>query len=86
MHFADASVYISCAMMLSVFDFSKSLENGQVIEPEKEYTSSTIRYAFSIYIRVQAVEVGDELVVILNRSNVASNLAPSRPRNSLSRI
>ena len=43
LHLADASVFISCAMALAVFDITKMVENGQVIVPEVEYTSGTIR-------------------------------------------
>jgi hypothetical protein len=32
-HLADLSVFISCAMSLAVFDISKYVENGVVIEP-----------------------------------------------------
>lgn len=44
-HLADASVFISCAMSLAVFDVSKCIENGIVIEPVNERTTGTIRYA-----------------------------------------
>jgi hypothetical protein len=44
MHLADASLFISCVMSLSVFDISKCVENGQVIIPVHENTTGTIRY------------------------------------------
>jgi hypothetical protein len=44
MHLADASLFISCAMSLAVFDISKCVENGVVIEPVHENTTGTIRY------------------------------------------
>lgn len=44
LHLADASVFISCAMSLAVFDISKCVENGVVVEPLHEQTSGTIRY------------------------------------------
>ena len=40
---ADASVFIACAMILAVFDITKSVENGEVVEPKVEYTDGTIR-------------------------------------------
>ncbi|GJE86537.1 cytochrome P450 [Phanerochaete sordida] len=44
LHLADSSVYISCAMVLATFDISKSVENGEVVEPVVEYTSGTISH------------------------------------------
>ncbi|PBK93427.1 cytochrome P450 [Armillaria gallica] len=40
---ADASVFISCAVVLSVFKFSKYSENGVTFEPDTEHTAGTIR-------------------------------------------
>lgn len=40
---ADASVFLSCAMTLAVFNVTKAVENGKIIEPEVEYTSGVIR-------------------------------------------
>ncbi|KAK7471001.1 hypothetical protein VKT23_002414 [Stygiomarasmius scandens] len=44
MHLADASVFISCAMSLAVFDITKSVENGVIIEPVNERTNGTISH------------------------------------------
>ncbi|KAG6901544.1 hypothetical protein C0995_010654 [Termitomyces sp. Mi166 len=44
LHLADASVFISCAMSLAVFDISKSVENGVIIEPVHENTEGTISH------------------------------------------
>ncbi|KAJ7477078.1 cytochrome P450 [Mycena galericulata] len=44
MHLADASLFISCAMSLAVFDVSKSVENGKVIVPVHENTTGTISH------------------------------------------
>ncbi|KAK0242387.1 cytochrome P450 [Armillaria nabsnona] len=44
LHLADASVFISCAMSLAVFDISKCVENGVVVEPLHEQTSGTISH------------------------------------------
>ncbi|KAG5723754.1 O-methylsterigmatocystin oxidoreductase [Termitomyces sp. T112] len=44
LHLADASVFISCAMSLAVFDVSKSVENGVVLEPVHENTDGTISH------------------------------------------
>ncbi|KAJ3563160.1 hypothetical protein NP233_g9121 [Leucocoprinus birnbaumii] len=42
---ADASIFISCAMTLAVFDISKFIdESGQVIEPIMDQTTGTVRY------------------------------------------
>lgn len=43
MHLADASLFLTVAMTLAAFDITKTIENGQVIEPVIEYTSGTIR-------------------------------------------
>lgn len=44
LHLADASVFISCAMSLAVFDISKCIENGIIIEPVHENTTGTISH------------------------------------------
>ncbi|KAF9076562.1 cytochrome P450 [Rhodocollybia butyracea] len=44
MHLADASVFISCAMSLAVFDISKCVENGVTVEPVNDRTSGTISH------------------------------------------
>jgi len=43
-HLADASAFIACAMSLAVFEISKSVENGIVIEPVLESTTGTISH------------------------------------------
>ncbi|KAF8803765.1 cytochrome P450 [Phlegmacium glaucopus] len=43
-HLADASVFISCAMSLAVFDITKVVENGVTIEPVHESTTGTISH------------------------------------------
>ena len=45
LYLADASLFIACAMTLSVFNISKVIEDGREIEPEVKYTSGTIRCA-----------------------------------------
>ena len=45
MHLADASVFIACVMILAVFDVSKAVENGKVVEPKIQYTTGTVRCA-----------------------------------------
>jgi len=37
---------MACVMTLAVFDVTKTVENGVVIEPVHEYTTGTIRQAF----------------------------------------
>jgi cytochrome P450 len=44
MHLADASLYISVAMSVAVFDISKVVENGVEITPEVDPTSGTISH------------------------------------------
>jgi len=44
LHLADASVFISCAMALAVFDITKWAENGVVIEPVNDNTTGTISH------------------------------------------
>jgi len=41
---ADASIFISCAMTLAVFNISKYVEDGHVIEPIMDQTTGVIRY------------------------------------------
>lgn len=43
-HLADASVFISCAMSLAVFEISKCVEDGVVVEPVNENTTGTISH------------------------------------------
>ncbi|KAK7061420.1 cytochrome P450 [Favolaschia claudopus] len=43
MHLADAYLFITAVMTLSVFNISKSIENGKVIVPIHENTRGTIR-------------------------------------------
>ncbi|KAF8165086.1 cytochrome P450 [Crassisporium funariophilum] len=44
LHLADASVFISCAMSLAVFNIGKCVENGLVVEPVHENTTGTISH------------------------------------------
>ncbi|KAG5716246.1 O-methylsterigmatocystin oxidoreductase [Termitomyces sp. T112] len=44
LHLADASIFISCVMSLAVFDITKSIENGVVIEPVHDHTEGTISH------------------------------------------
>lgn len=43
LNLADASVFISCAMSLAVFDIAKAVENGVEITPVVDNTPGTIR-------------------------------------------
>jgi len=43
LHLADASVWMSVAMSLAVFNISKVVENGVEIIPEFDPTTGTIR-------------------------------------------
>ncbi|THH14869.1 hypothetical protein EW146_g5523 [Bondarzewia mesenterica] len=43
LHLADAFLYLQYATILAVFDITKVVENGMIIEPAIEYTSGTIR-------------------------------------------
>jgi hypothetical protein len=42
-HLADASIFMSCAMSLAVFNVTKAVENGVVVEPVHEQLTGTIR-------------------------------------------
>jgi hypothetical protein len=42
-HLAEISIFISCVMVLAVFDISKAVENGVVDKPVHENTTGTIR-------------------------------------------
>jgi len=44
LHLADASVFISCVMSLAVFDISKYVENGVIVEPVHENTTGVISH------------------------------------------
>jgi len=44
LNLADASVFISCAMSLAVFDISKAVENGVEITPVVDSTPGTISH------------------------------------------
>jgi cytochrome P450 len=44
LNLADASVFISCAMSLAVFDISKAIENGVEITPVVDNTPGTISH------------------------------------------
>ncbi|KAF8225436.1 cytochrome P450 [Tricholoma matsutake] len=44
LHLADTSVFISCAMSLAVFNISKCIENGVIIEPVHENATGTISH------------------------------------------
>jgi cytochrome P450 len=43
LNLADASLWISCAMSLAVFDIKKAVENGVEITPVVDSTPGTIR-------------------------------------------
>jgi cytochrome P450 len=43
LNLADASIFVSCAMSLAVFDVSKAIENGVEITPVVDSTPGTIR-------------------------------------------
>ena len=45
MHMADASVFIGCAMTLSVFNISKPIKDGKAQEPIVGCTSAIVRWA-----------------------------------------
>ncbi|KAJ7873328.1 cytochrome P450 [Mycena olivaceomarginata] len=47
MHLADASLFISAAMTLAVFDVAKCVENGQIIIPTHQNTTGTISHPVS---------------------------------------
>jgi hypothetical protein len=40
---ADASIFMACAMTLAAFTISKTVRNGEIIEPVEDYQSGTIR-------------------------------------------
>ncbi|KAG7451809.1 cytochrome P450 [Guyanagaster necrorhizus] len=51
---ADASIFISCAMVLAVFDISKYTENGVTFEPDTEHTTGAISHPTSFRCIIQA--------------------------------
>jgi hypothetical protein len=48
LHLADASIWISIAMSLAVFDISKAIENDVEITPKFDPMSGTIRYVMHL--------------------------------------
>lgn len=44
LHLADTSVFITCAMSLAVFDISKCIKNGVIIEPVHENTTGVVSH------------------------------------------
>ncbi|KAL5522856.1 hypothetical protein ACEPAG_8874 [Sanghuangporus baumii] len=42
--FADATVYLTIAQTLAVFDINKAIENGKIVEPKVEFTPGTISH------------------------------------------
>lgn len=44
LHLADVSVFISCVLSLAVFDITKCVENGIVVEPVHDSTTGTISH------------------------------------------
>jgi len=44
MHFADAAIFLTCAMSLAVFDISKPMIDGQPMEQVVEMTSGVISH------------------------------------------
>ena len=79
---ADASVFISCAMSLAVFDISKGVdESGKEIEPTVEYTSGTIRYCLLVESMLWSADFCYSVTRIIatrSRSHVPLNLARRR--------
>ncbi|KAK0450595.1 cytochrome P450 [Desarmillaria tabescens] len=55
---ADASIFISCAMVLAVFDISKYSENGIVFEPDTEHTAGTISHPSPFKCTIKARQEG----------------------------
>ena len=47
---ANASVYLSCVMTLAVFNVTKCVEDGKIIEPVDESTDGTISYVLFVSI------------------------------------
>lgn len=42
---AQASIFVACAMSLSVFNIQKAKDaQGHIIEPKEEYSSGLLRY------------------------------------------
>ncbi|TFY82533.1 hypothetical protein EWM64_g1478 [Hericium alpestre] len=44
MNLAESSLFLVCAMSLSVFNISKAVENGVTITPAVDYTDGTISH------------------------------------------
>ena len=44
LHFANASVWLSCARTLAVFDITPPVEHGKLVMPKFETNGATIRY------------------------------------------
>ena len=64
-------------MSLAVFDISKCIENGMVIEPVHENTTGTIRYVSGISVLPNEGSENLFLAVTPSHSNVLLNHAPT---------
>ncbi len=82
LHFADASVWITCAMALAAFNISKVVENGTVVEPVVDYTGGTIRYVYSIFdVLINGLSICSlHTLVIQSRSDAPSSRVPRKRR------
>ncbi len=77
---ADASVFMSCAMVLAVFDISKYSENGVVFELDTEHTAGTIRYETHMSLKLSTLNALylHSSAAIRLRSSVRSRLEVGR--------
>jgi hypothetical protein len=84
LHLADASIWISAAMSLAVFDISKAVENGVEITPEYDVTSGLIWY---VGILTRARFSGhDTLAVTPSPLSARLRLALKQPLRSFNKI
>jgi hypothetical protein len=82
---ADASVWISAAMSLAVFDISKVVEKGVEITPKVDHTSGSVWYVVHLIASAVLVLI-DVLLVIQNPSSALLSLVLQKPLRSLSRM
>jgi hypothetical protein len=84
LHLADASIWISTAMSLAVFDISKVVEDGVEIIPQVDTIPGSVRYV--AFLSRPALVWIDTLPATPRPSSVLSSLALQLPLSSLNKI
>jgi hypothetical protein len=70
-------LFITCAMTLAVYDISKPVVNGKVLEPDEERSEGVVRYAFVVLLMRRDLTLDITAVPLI--SNAASSHAINEP-------